>query len=118
MTARVSGARFILDAPTGFNRASLLSAVEIPLSNITAVDRSADPMTEVQGWRTGIGLPHLWMGTWRHDGVCDYVAVKAEMPGLVLHVVDERFARIIISVADPASLAEQIESGRDESPQH
>lgn len=118
VSAHVSGAQLILEAPTGFNRVSLLGEVTIPLRHVGQVDRVDQPMEDVRGWRTGIGLPHLWMGTWRHDGVRDYVAVHAGLPGLVLHLVDEHFERIIISVTDPASLAAQIEEGRDLLSQH
>jgi hypothetical protein len=107
-TLTVAGDRLRIDAPTGLGRASLLGALDVPVAHVTAVDLSAEPMSEIRGWREGIGLPHLRMGTWRHDNVKDYVSVRAGEPGLVITLHDEAFTRVIVSTSDAAALAEAI----------
>jgi hypothetical protein len=94
-----------IDAPTGFDRASLLGALDIPLEHVVSVEEVDKPGESITGWREGIGLPHLRMGTWRHDGVKDYIAVRTDTPGLVITLRHEEFARLIVSVDDPAGVA-------------
>jgi hypothetical protein len=105
----VTQGRLRIDAPTGFDRASLLGALDIPLSHVVEAEVCADPIEQIRGWREGIGLPHLRMGTWRHDGVKDYVAARTGMPGLVVTLRDEAYQRLILSVADPDQVAALIQ---------
>jgi hypothetical protein len=105
VNAAVTDGRLHIDAPTGFDRASLLGPVDVPLEHVTAVEVTDSPGAAVRGWREGIGMPHLRMGTWRHDGVKDYVAIRTDLPGLVITLVNEEYARLIISVEDPRGLA-------------
>jgi hypothetical protein len=105
VSIHVADGRLRIDAPTGFDRASLLGALDIPLENVVSVEEVDKPGDSITGLREGIGLPHLRMGTWRHDGVKDYVAVSTDTPGLVITLRHEEFARLIVSVADPAGLA-------------
>jgi hypothetical protein len=105
VTLLISGDRLQIDAPTGFDRASLLGALDIPLAHVTSVEQVESPGAAVEGWREGIGLPHLRMGTWRHDGVKDYVAIRTDMPGLVISLRDEEYARLIVSIDDPSGIA-------------
>jgi hypothetical protein len=101
---RVEDGHLLIDAPTGFDRASLLGAIDIPVQHVVKVESVARPEDAITGWREGIGLPHLRMGTWRHDGVKDYVAVNTEVPGIVVTLRDEEYARLIVSVEDPATV--------------
>lgn len=110
---RIEDGRLRIDAPTGFDRASLLGAVDIPVAHIVGVDVLAQPVDAVEGWREGIGLPHLRMGTWRHDGVKDYVAVHTGVPGLVVTLRDEAYARLIVSIDEPEATARMIVQARD-----
>jgi hypothetical protein len=105
VTVVVRGDRLIIDAPSGFGRASLLGALDVPISHVDSVRQVDRPQVAVSGWREGIGLPHLRMGTWRHDGVKDYVAIRTDMAGLVIELRDEPYARVIVSVDDPSGIA-------------
>jgi len=110
---QVSNGRLLIAAPTGLDRASLLGAVDIPVTHIVDVEVCERPGDAVKGWRAGIGLPHLRMGTWRHDGVEDYVAIRTDVPGVVVSLVEETYARLIVSAADPQAVADRINEARD-----
>ena len=116
---QVGAGRLRIAAPTGLDRASLLAEVDIPVAHIVTVEVSERPGDAVKGWREGIGLPHLRMGTWRHDGVEDYVAIRTDIPGIIVTLVDEGYARLIVSAPDPQALADSIigecETDRDAS---
>ncbi len=112
---RVENGRLQIDAPTGFDRASLLSAIDIPAAHVSDVEVTQSPGDAISGWRSGIGLPHLRMGAWHHDEVKDYVAVDTRLPGVVVTLHDEPYARIIASVDDPEGVARQIRQARDTS---
>jgi hypothetical protein len=98
-----------IDAPTGLQRLSLLGALNVPLGHIEKVDVTDKPINAIKGWRTGIGMPDLRMGTWRHDGVKDYVAVHVTLRGVVITLRDEKYARVIVSVDDPEALKSRID---------
>lgn len=98
-----------IDAPTGLQRLSLLGELSIPLGNVQDVEVTDKPVNAIKGWRTGIGMPDLRMGTWRHDGVKDYVAVHVTMRGVVITLRDEKYARLIVSVDDPEALKSRID---------
>ena len=105
VTLQVANGRPTIGTPAGLDRASLLGGLDVPLAHIVSVESVEDPGTSVVGWREGIGLPHLRMGTWRHDGAKDYVAIRTAMPGLVITLRDKEYARLIVSVDDPAGMA-------------
>ncbi|MEI6362671.1 MAG: hypothetical protein WCP95_11100 [Actinomycetes bacterium] len=109
----VEDGRLRIDSPTGFDRASLLGSIDIPVEHVTDVEVVERPGDAITGWREGIGLPHLRMGTWHHDGAKDYVAVNTQVPGVVVTLREEEFARLVVSAADPSGLARQIISARD-----
>ena len=106
----VADGRLRIAAPSGFDRASLLGALDIPVAHVSEVEVSERPVDAVRGWREGIGLPHLRMGTWRHDGVRDYVALRTDLPGLIVTLSDEDYQRLIVSVSDPQATADSITS--------
>jgi len=105
-----------IDSPSGLYRLSFLGALNIPVDHIVQVEIADAPITAIRGWRTGIGMPDLRMGTWRHDGVKDYVAVHTTLRGLVITVRDERYARVIVSVDDPESVGDQIAKAQLDGP--
>jgi len=104
----VYGDRLRVDAPSGWARLALLAGLDVPVAHITEVVVVDRPIAAIRGWRTGIGLPRLRMGTWRHDGVKDYVAVRSDRAGVVLTLRAEQYERAIVSVPDPAGLAAAI----------
>lgn len=101
-----------IDAPSGLHRLSLLGALNVPLAHVEKVEVTDKPVNAIKGWRTGIGMPDLRMGTWRHDGVKDYVAVLVTERGLVITLRDERYARVIVSVDDPESVKARIDAAQ------
>jgi hypothetical protein len=103
--ATIADGSLHIDAPSGFLRTSLLHALDVPLAHIESAEVVEAPAAAVQGWREGIGLPHLRMGTWRHDGTKDYVAIRTDHPALVITLRGEEYARMIICVDDPHGMA-------------
>jgi hypothetical protein len=112
VTLNIHGGVLHIDKPRGFDRASLLGALDIPIAHVVSVAVSPDPVEELNGMRVGIGLPHLRMGTWKHDGVSDYVAVYAGTPGLVISLTGDKYARVIVSIDDPEKTKSLIEQAR------
>jgi hypothetical protein len=110
---RVEEGRLRIDAPTGLDRASLLGAIDVPVGHVVDVKVVEHPRDSIAGWREGIGLPHLRMGTWRHDGVKDYVAVNTQVGGLVVTLRDEDCASLIVSLDDPDGTARLILAARE-----
>ncbi len=111
----ITRGRLLIAAPKGFLRLSLLGAVNVPVDHVVSVEVSDHPVHAIKGWRTGIGMPDLRMGTWRHDGVKDYVAVSVTERGLVVALRDEKFARLIVSVDDPESVQTRISQAQTDS---
>jgi len=107
--------RLLIPAPTGLHRLSLLGALNVPIDHVEKVEVADKPVNAIRGWRTGIGMPDLRMGTWRHDGVKDYVAVVVTERGLVITLREEKYARVIVSVDDPESVEAQIVGAQTDS---
>lgn len=96
--------------PSNWERAGgLVGRFVVGFERIADVSTSAAPLDLVEGWRMGVGLPRTRIGTWRHDGVKDYLCIRDGRPALVLTCTPEAdYARVIVTVPDPDALAEQV----------
>lgn len=97
---------------TGEKAGGVKGDFSIPVSAITAVIRSADPITKIRGIRApGAGFPNRRIGTWRSaDGVKDYVSVTRGEPGLIFMLEGQHFSRVLLSLPDPVAAAAELEA--------
>ena len=105
--ADVTDGRLHVDAPSGFHAASGLHALDIPLEHVTAAEVVEHPGDAIKGFRQGLGfaLPDEHMGKYHYEGLVDYVAARNTGEGVIITLADEDFARLILSVENPAALA-------------
>ena len=87
--------------------------VEVPAQDIVRVFAVQDPWQVLRGLRMpGLGLPGVAaVGTWvwrspRGSGR-DFVVVRGHGPGVVLELAGHEFARLLLSVDDPAEITSQ-----------
>ena len=80
------------------------SRLEIPLAHVT--DAEADPEVG-KGWRgPGAQVPGVIVaGTFHHQGDRVFWDVHDPAKAVVIHLADERYARLVIGVDDPATMA-------------
>lgn len=76
--------------------------LRIPRSQIRAVDALDNPLAAPRGIRApGLALPgRVKLGTWRAKSGRQFVAVRRGVPGVRLHLTGNRYAEVIVSVAD------------------
>ena len=82
----------------------------VPLAAVRDVRVTAKPWKELNGIRApGTGWPGtIALGTWRHDGVKDFCAVYRKGPGVVVELDNAKYARLVVSAADPTSVVEAV----------
>ena len=81
------------------------SRLEIPLAHVT--DAGADPEV-VRGWKgwrgPGAQVPEVIVaGTFHHEGDRVFWDVHDPAKAVVIHLADDRYARLVIGVDDPAA---------------
>jgi len=84
--------------------AALRGDVSAALGEIAAVRVSPHPFGELRGIRApGTGVPGvIALGTWRHRGGKDFVAIYRRRPAVVVEFVPGcEFDRLIVGVEDP-----------------
>jgi hypothetical protein len=89
--------------------------IRVPLGAVERVDVSADPWRQLRGLRApGTGVPGwIALGTWRWRGGRDFVALhRRGRPGVVVHLRDGPFQRLIVSADDAEAVAAGIRSAR------
>jgi hypothetical protein len=81
------------------------------------VEVSADPWRALRGLRApGTGLPGvIALGTWRRRGRKDFVALRGRGPGVVVHLRDGPFGRLLVSAGDAEAVAAAIRAAADGS---
>lgn len=96
--------------PSGWEHAGgLTGEFEIELSAIAEVTTSDDPLSLVHGMKVGVGLPKTKIGTWRHDGVADYICVRDGGAAIVLKLAaGQRFDSVVVTVPEPGRTAAEI----------
>jgi hypothetical protein len=90
---------------------------EALLSSVKAVRVVRPAKTAIRGFRApGAGLPGvLALGHWRGQGH-DFVAVYGDHAGVVVELEGEPYARFVVSVDDPETVAAEIEKGGSRRP--
>ena len=90
---------------------ALKSRFEIPLSHVVGAEVDLEV---AQGWRKGIRAPGthvpgvITAGTFYQDGERVFWDVHDPERTVVIHLKDERYARLVIEVADPPVTATAI----------
>jgi len=91
---------------------ALKSRLEIPLSHV--LDVEVDPQV-AREWRKGLRAPGthvpgvITAGTFFQDGDRVFWDVRDPEKTIVIRLEDERYARLVIEVADPSATAAAIE---------
>jgi len=89
---------------------ALKGDVSVERSHIASVEAVADGVTLIEGLRApGLHVPGgTRLGTWRHDGVKDFVAVRPRRPAVVITVAGDQWARLLVSVDDAEAVAARL----------
>ena len=79
----------------------------IPRTSVTSARVTATPWTEVRGRRaTRTRWPHRITQRGGSDGLgCEFAAVYRRGPGIVIDCIDAEFARLVLTIDEPESLA-------------
>ena len=80
---------------------SLKSRLEIPLAHVTGAEADPEP---VRGWRgPGTHVPGMLVaGTFHHHGDRVFWDVHDAAKAVVINLTDERHARLVVGVDNPA----------------
>ncbi|MEU8157070.1 hypothetical protein AB0B94_25705 [Micromonospora sp. NPDC048986] len=110
-TVRVDGDDLVVEIE-GMDRLwSLKSRLVIPLANVRGA--TADPGTaaEPKGLRApGTSVPGvITAGTFHQDGERVFWNIRDGARAVVIELADERYARLVVEVADPAATVALIE---------
>ena len=81
------------------------SRLEIPLAHVTGVEADPEVVRGWKGWRgPGAHVPGVIVaGTFHHQGDRVFWDVHDAAKAVVIHLADERYARLVIGVDDPAA---------------
>ncbi len=93
--------------------AALRGDVSAALDEIAAVRVSPHPFGELRGIRApGTGVPGvIAIGTWRHRGGKDFVAIYRRRPAVVVELAaGSEFERFIVGVEDPDETVARIQA--------
>lgn len=97
---------------------TLKSQLEIPLAHVIGVEADPEVVRGWKGWRgPGAHIPGVIVaGTFHHDGDRVFWDVHAANKAVVIHLTDERYARLVIGVDEPAAtvaaLRRALDTGR------
>jgi hypothetical protein len=83
----------------------LKSRLEIPLAHVVGAEADPQVVGGWKGWRgPGAHLPGVIVaGTFHHEGDRVFWDVHDAAKAVVSHLTDERYARLVIGVDDPAA---------------
>lgn len=80
--------------------------IVVQRENIRSVAITDDPWTWIRGIHSpGVEVPLLLaVGTWKFHGGKDFLAVKGKRQAVVIDLVDEEFARVVLSTQHAVNL--------------
>jgi hypothetical protein len=113
-TVEVSGPRIRVRLSPKERLAALRGDVSAALGEIADVRVSPHPFSELRGVRApGTGMPGvIALGTWRHRGGKDFVAIYRGRPAVVVALVPgAEFQRLVVGVEDPDATVAAIRAG-------
>ena len=82
---------------------TLRSHLEIPLAHVTGAEADPEVVRGWKGWRgPGAEVPGVVVaGTFHHEGDRVFWDVHDPAKAVVIHLADERYARLVIGVTTP-----------------
>jgi hypothetical protein len=108
-TVTITASTLIVE-PRGLDKLwSLTSRITIPLEHVRGATVDPGANRESKGLRApGLGLPNKSAGTFYRDGERSFWNVSNSDRTIVVELRDERFARLVLTVADPRQLVDSI----------
>jgi len=96
--------------PRGLDKLwSFTSKLEIPLGHVRGATVDPGANRESKGIRApGLGLPTKSAGTFYRDGQRSFWNVSNSDRTIVVELRNERFSRLVLTVADPRQLVDEI----------
>ena len=81
--------------------------IRVSRGAVEDVQVSRQPFGDLRGIRApGTGLPRrIALGTWRHRGGKDFAALYGGKPGVIVHLRDGPFQRLLVSADDADAVA-------------
>jgi hypothetical protein len=105
---------------SGFDRVwSLHSRLEIPLVHVAGARVDPDGVREASGTGVKAGgarVGHLTAGTFRQEGEWVFWDVHDADRSVIVELHDERYARLVVEVDDPAATAAEINQAAGRRP--
>jgi hypothetical protein len=93
-----------LDALWGLRR-----DLRIPLSHVRGATADPGVAREPRGVRApGLALPGKYVGTFHRDGEASFWNVSDPRDNIVIQLVDEHYARTVLTVSDPVATERRI----------
>lgn len=87
----------------------ILRDLDVPLVRVVSVELLRHPWRAVRGWRTGLGLPRVWLlGTWRWRGHRQLVDLRRGQPALRLRLAGSRYDEVLVSSPQAEDLLAQL----------
>jgi hypothetical protein len=89
----------------GRSATAFKSRLEIHLAHVTGVEADPEVVPGWKGWRgPGAQVPGvIAAGTFHHEGDRVFWDVHDPARAVVIHLADERYARLVVGVDDPAA---------------
>jgi len=103
-------ADMLVVTPVGITKiAALKEAVRVPKAHVVGASIDAGILKEKKGLRMpGTAIPGYWAGTFRKTGEETFFNIKQTSEPVVIQLKDERYTRLVIGVAQPRELVNQI----------
>lgn len=102
--------RTLLVEPRGLDKLwSFTRRLEVPLEHVRGATVDTGAVRDRKGVRRpGLGLPGKWAGTWSLDGELAFWNVRGYGDVVVVELAEERFARLVLTVADPRATVDAV----------
>lgn len=105
--------RILIVEPRGLNKVwGFVRRIEVPINQVAGATHDPGAAEDFKGVRgPGLGIPgHKWVGTWRKDGQRHYWNVTGGKTTIVIQTTAARFQRLYLSVEDPRSVVDLVNS--------
>lgn len=101
--------------PQGMDKLwSFTNKLQIPLTHVRGATLDPGVADEPKGLRgPGLGLPGKWSGTYTRDGERTFWNVSDAASTVVIELIDEKYARLILTVNQPRVTVDRINAAVD-----
>lgn len=108
----IDGGRLVIEMEGLDKLWSLKSRLEIPLANVRGATADPGMIKEPKGIRApGTHVPGvITAGTFHIDGEQVFWDVRDPAKAVVIELADERYARLVVQVADPRETVARVEA--------